>query len=60
MIHIKQIKVQKNSKDKKIALLAVGNTYYCMQKNSMEILKCIPVKKCLWGEGTGSPNFARM
>ena len=60
MINIKELKAQKYSKDKKIALLAGGNTYYCMQKNSMEILKCIPVEKCLRGEGAGSPNFARI
>ena len=34
MIHIKEIKIQKYSKDKKIANLAGGNTYYCLQKTA--------------------------
>ena len=34
MIHIKEIKIQKYSKDKKIAHLAGGNAYYCLQKTA--------------------------
>ena len=34
MIHIKEIKIWNFWKDKKIALLAGGNTYYCVQKTA--------------------------
>ena len=36
MINIKEIKAQKYLKNKKIAFLAGGNTYYCMQKTAWE------------------------